>query len=126
MGRRKAPPVVTFRAADPLQDYYEIDGECFSVAKLIDDTKDLTPFELPLAGINLSDVIWDHSTVYTLAFHIKKVNAANLDYPIILDWNGEIADGRHRIIKALAEDRTTISAVRMQWKPKPDRVEKAD
>ena len=126
MGRRKAPPVVTFRNADPLQDYYEIDGEFFSVAKLIDDTKELEVFELPIAGINLSGVIWDDSTVYTLAFHIKKVNAADLDYPIILDWNGEIADGRHRIIKALSEGLTTIKAIRMQWKPEPDRVEKAD
>ncbi len=36
------PPRVKFRAIDPLQDYYQDrDGNRWSVARLVDDAKDL-------------------------------------------------------------------------------------
>lgn len=116
------PPVVQFRNADPLQDYYaDTDGNLYSVAKLVDDTKHLKPFDLPLAGIYLGDEIWQGSAVHSIAFHCKKVNDANLKHPIIIDWQGGIADGRHRVIKALMLGKRTIKAVRMTWKPDPCR-----
>jgi hypothetical protein len=46
---------------------------------------------------------------------------ADLTCPILLDWNGDIADGRHRLIKALAKGRRTLKARRITWKPEPDR-----
>lgn len=57
--------------------------------------------------------------MYGLAFHVKKCMDADLDCPILLDWCGAIADGRHRVIKALAKGKRTIKARRMQWKPSP-------
>ena len=44
--------------------------------------------------------------------------------PIILDWNGCVADGRHRIIKAIVAGKTTIKAKRLTWRMEPDK--KAD
>lgn len=112
-------PVIDYREHDPLQDYF-IDGNSwYSVAKLVDDTKNLEPFEMPMAGMNLSDVIWGGCTIADLGYHCKRVVDADLSKPIILSWDGSIADGRHRIIKALIEGRNTILAVRMTWKPKP-------
>lgn len=116
-------PEVTFRQNDPLQHYYVNNGEHYSVARLIDETKNLTPFELPLAGIDLDQNIWSDCNIYSLAWHVKRVREADLSAPIILDWNGSVADGRHRIIKALTEGHKTIKAVRMTWKIEPDRVE---
>ena len=115
-------PEVSMRAAEPLQDYYrDRDGNLYSVAKLLDDAKDLPVFDVPLAALDLSSKIWDDCNMFALAFHVKKCVGADLRYPILLDWNGTVADGRHRIIKAIMDGKRTIKARRMQWKPEPDR-----
>ena len=117
------PPKLKFRDIDPLLDYYDDgNGNQYSVARLIDDTKKLVPFDAPLSAINLSGAIWDGADMFDLAFHCKKVNEADLSIPIILSWNGAIADGRHRVIKAIIKGKRTIKAVRMTWQPKPCRV----
>lgn len=114
-------PKLEFRDIDPLQDYYNDGlGNSWSVARLADAAKDLEPFEMPLAGIDLDTEIWKGCNIFDLAFHVKKVNEADLSMPIILDWNGSIADGRHRIIKAIIQGKRTIKAVRITWKIKPD------
>lgn len=120
----KAPtlPLVKLRDIEPLQDFFKDEtGAQWGVARLIDDTKDLTPFDVPLAALDLSYELWGGSNMLTLALHCKKVMDADLSIPIILDWNGGVADGRHRIIKALIEGRRTIKAVRMYWRPTPCR-----
>lgn len=118
------PPIIKFRDIDPLQDYYNDGrGNWYSVARLVDEAKDLEPFDLPIAGIDLDSEIWKGCNMFDLAFHVKKVQEADLRKPIILDWNGGIADGRHRIIKALVEGRRTIKAVRITWKITPDRTD---
>lgn len=123
MKNKQKPPIVPFRDFDPLQDYFDDgSGSRWSVAMLIDDTKHLEPFDVPLASINLSGIIWVDADILNLAFHCKKVNDADLKKPIILSWNGQIADGRHRVIKALMLGKRTIKAVRMTWKPTPCRA----
>lgn len=116
------PPKVKFREVDPLQDYYrDCDGNMYSVARLLDDTKDLPVFDVPLAALDLSSCPWDGDNMHMLAFHLKKCMDADLKHPILLDWNGAIADGRHRVVRALALGNLTIKARRMHWKPEPDR-----
>ncbi|WBM40035.1 hypothetical protein [Alcaligenes faecalis] len=124
MPRQKKVPKVLFNSACPLQDYYaDGEGNEYSVARLLDDAKYLPVFDCPLAALDLSGQIWQGSSMHALAWHVKKVFAADLDVPILLDWSGRVADGRHRIIKALAEGRRTIKAKRMSWKPEPCRKE---
>lgn len=119
------PPKVKFRAIDPLQDYYQDgDGDRYSVARLLDDAKDLPMFDVPLASLDLSEKPWDGANLFELAFHVKKCMEADLSHPILLDWHGGIADGRHRVLKALATGKRTIKARRMTWKPEPDRKAK--
>ena|SRR3990167_1039277 len=115
-------PKLSFRDNDPLQDYYNDGlGNSWSVARLVDAAKELEPFDMPIAGIDLDAKIWEGSNMFMLAFHVKKVNEADLSSPIILDWNGSVADGRHRIIKAIIQGKRTIKAVRLQHKLEPDR-----
>lgn len=121
MPRKQTPPKLEFRSVDPLQDYYSDGYNYYNVAKLIDETKDLPVFDIPLSGLDLSDGIWENINVWAAAFHVHRVMEADLSKPIILDWNGAIADGRHRIIKAICEGRKTIKAVRITWKVVPDR-----
>lgn len=120
------PPKVTFRKAEPLQDRYsDREGNLYSVARLIDDTKHLPTFDVPVAALGVGDVIWAGSSIFELALHVRKCMDADLDCPILLDWNGDIADGRHRLIAAIAKGRRTLKARRMTWKPDPDRKAEA-
>jgi len=48
-----------------------------------------------------------------------------LSYPIILDDEGYVMDGRHRIFKALLKNKPSIKAVRFTKTPKCDFI-KAD
>jgi hypothetical protein len=125
MTRKKIgqPPVLHFSDNEPLQHFY-IDGEGneYSVAKLVDDTKHLPPFDCPLAALALDRKIWSGCDIYDLASHVSRCISADLTVPIILDWRGDIADGRHRVIKAIALGHRTILAVRMNWKPTPCRA----
>lgn len=113
-------PEVRLLVAEPLQDYFDDGyGNRWSVARLIDDTKHLKAFNAPIAALDLSGRIWSGADMALLAYHVKKVNDADLQRPIIIAWDGSIADGRHRIIKALIEGKKTIKAVRMTWRPTP-------
>ena len=114
-------PIVELRTHTPLQDYFkDREGNKYSVARLLDDARDLPVFDCPLVSLNLEDIIWQGSNLVDLSFHVKACMNADLEYPILLDWLGGIADGRHRIIKAIALGHTTIKAKRLQWQPAPD------
>lgn len=118
------PPKVKFCEAEPLQDYYnDGKGGWYSVARLLDDSKDLPVFDMPLAGIDLDQVIWQGCDMLGLARHVKQCMDADLNCPILLDWHGSIADGRHRVLKSIALGKRTIKARRMTWKPDPCRRE---
>jgi len=115
-------PELKFSDIEPFQDYYrDNDGYEYSVARLIDEASRLTQFDCPIAALDLSYRIWEGQDIFGLAFHCKKVMDASLDHPIILDWRGCLADGRHRVIKALIEGRKTVKAVRIPWRMEPCR-----
>lgn len=117
-------PKLEFREIEPLQDYYyDGQGGYYSIAKLHDDTKELPIFDCPVAALDLSAEAWEGCDMFDLAFHVKRVNEADLSMPILLDWQGSIADGRHRVIKAIVEGKRTIKARRMTWKPVPCKIE---
>lgn len=122
--KNNRPPRIELNRADPLQDYYnDGKGNRYSVARLVDDTKHLPVFDCPLAALGLSGEIWSGCNMHALAWHVRRVKDADLDQPILLDWEGDIADGRHRVIKALVLGKRTIKARRMTWKPEPCQVE---
>lgn len=116
------PPKISLGRHDPLQDYYhDGNGNSWSVARLQDVAKELPVFDCPLASIDLSHQIWQGSDIVALAAHCKRVTNADLDCPILLDWAGSIADGRHRVMRALIEGKRTIKARRMTYRPEPER-----
>ena len=45
---------------------------------------------------------------------------ADLQHPIVLDPNGGVMDGMHRVGRALAEGRSTVLAKRLPVMPEPD------
>lgn len=119
------PPKIEFNRIDPLQDSFEDrDGNRYSVARLLDDSKDLPIFDAPLAALDLEGCyVWRDCTLHGAAYHLRRAMKADLSVPILLGWNGSIVDGRHRIVKALMQGKRTIPARRMTWKPEPDHTE---
>ena len=89
------------------------------ISKLIEAAKDLEPFDIPLMGLNIFSLI-EISSMSDFVGHMKRVMEVDLSYPIILDEEGFIMDGRHRVAKALLEGRTTITAVRFDETPPYD------
>lgn len=114
------PPLLEFRDSDPLQDYYTDGKHRWSIARLVDLARDLPTFDCPIASLDLSGVIWHGQDIFCQAFNVKRVMESDLAYPILLDWRGSIADGRHRVIKAIVEGQRTIKAKRFTFRPDPD------
>ena len=54
--------------------------------------------------------------------HCSLIIQADLTYPVILDQNGRVMDGMHRICKALMQGISSVSAVRFVSDPEPDYV----
>ncbi len=90
----------------------------FSVARLIELSRNFKVMTIPLDHLNVYNK-YDAMTLRDMAMHINAVNNADLKYPIILDEDGEIMDGRHRIIKAMVSGEKSIKAVRFDKNPKP-------
>lgn len=90
----------------------------WSVERLINLSKDFKIMKIPIDHLNVYHN-YERVTLRQMATYIRTVNDADLDYPIILDEDGEIMDGRHRIVKCLVEGIKTIKAVRFDKNPEP-------
>lgn len=90
--------------------------------------------ELPFRKIDISDIAeieenhwYAHATniptCKSIAEHCLLINDADLSYPIILDQNGRVMDGMHRVCKALMKGLSQISAMQFSEDPEPDYVD---
>lgn len=88
--------------------------------------KNLEPFYVPLDKIaELDKNCWfgaREPTLREVAKHAKRISEADLSYPIILNDDGSLMDGGHRICKALIEGQTSILAVKFAEMPTPDDI----
>jgi len=88
------------------------------IARLVTLTSDFEVMEIPLKHLNVY-YLYKDLTLRNMVTHMKAVNDADLSYPIIIDEDGEIMDGRHRIMNALLNGIETIKAVRFDKNPEP-------
>jgi hypothetical protein len=96
----------------------QLGDHIWSIARLITLTKDLPVMEIPLNHLNVY-YTYKNLRLRSMVMHMNAVNNADLKYPIILDEDGELMDGRHRIMKAMLEGKDTIKAVRFDANPTP-------
>lgn len=96
----------------------------WSVPRLFELAKDLEVMEIPLEHINMY-YKYESLTLREMTGHIVAVNEADLGFPIILDEDGEIMDGRHRLMKAIINGEKTIKAVRFKDNPSPCSITEA-
>lgn len=118
-------PIVKIPKQGLAENTYKSGNDTWAASNLVQWCKEkkYPVFDLPLAGIDLSYIPWSNlNSVKNIASHFKRVQSANLEYPVILDDYGYIADGWHRIVKALVEGKRTIKAIRIQDMPEPDSI----
>lgn len=90
--------------------------------RLFQLAKDLPVMQIPLNHLNVY-YTYEQMTLRDMVMHMKAVQNADLNYPIILDEDGEVMDGRHRIMKAMLIGAKSIKAVRFDENPAPDKIE---
>ena len=97
-----------------------VDGKLrYEVQHLIKAAENLEVFDLPLAGISLKHIICN-GDLKSYLYHHKRVENADLSYPIILAADGYICDGWHRVAKAILLGHITIKAKRLIVMPEPE------
>jgi hypothetical protein len=101
-----------------LDSSYQVGEKVYDVQDLIKAAEDLEEFDLPLAGVSMNHPICQ-STLTSFLYHWKRVEKADLQYPVIIDSTGYICDGWHRVAKAILEGKTTIRAKRLEVMPEP-------
>ncbi|MDT4855300.1 hypothetical protein FQZ97_896460 [compost metagenome] len=95
--------------------------------RLWSEAQTLTSFEVDLSSIReLDQDCWFGTgrkpTLREVAGHCQRIQAANLEWPIILNADGSLMDGGHRVCKALLAGHTTIRAVQFAVMPEPDEI----
>ena len=96
------------------------------VSRLIKLVENFKPFRIPLKHLNTYDIYPKANSTQNYIYHVKSILDADLDFPIILDEEGCLMDGRHRIIKAMMNGERTVWAVRFDENPVPCEIEEDD
>ena len=108
--------------APPAQQFSRIGRHSWSVSRLHELSRNFPRFLVPLDHL----CVWykySNLTLRGFVMHMRAVQTADLSYPIILDEDGELMDGRHRLMRAMLEGQPAILAVRFDENPPPCRVE---
>ncbi|MBR1556503.1 MAG: hypothetical protein IJ647_01885 [Prevotella sp.] len=119
------PPVVELGSFEFSESNYTRGKERWMASTLYRacHNQGLEPFELPLAGIDLSVLHFSVSSADEFIWQMKRCMECDTNIPIVLDNLGQIADGAHRVCMAIANGEKTILAYRLQTMPEPDFVE---
>ena len=112
--------VVIKKAWDHISDQKTSDdkGNVWKSSDLIARAKGLPVKEIPMDHLAI-DVNINGMKAREFVSHMKMILDADMSYPIILDEDGKVFDGRHRIARALLEEHGTIKAVRFEEDPPP-------
>lgn len=99
--------------------------DAWDVDRLVAAAAGLPVDEVPLTAIReLDSAYWfDHGyrpTVRAVVAHCRLIAEVDLSYPVVLDPDGGVMDGMHRVARALLEGRSSIAAHRLPSLPPPD------
>ena len=83
----------------------------------------LKPFAVPLASMDMSILPFRCKDMDDFVWHVKRCMAADTNIPIIYDDYGQIADGNHRVAKAILDGDRYIMAYRLKNMPPVDYTE---
>lgn len=96
----------------------------WSVPRLFELARSLPVMDVPLDHLSLY-YTYEKLTLRDMVMHLRAVNDADLNQPIILDEDGELMDGRHRLMRAMLNGESSIKVVRFDENPAPCQVREA-
>jgi hypothetical protein len=102
--------------------------DAWDVDRLVKLSADLPARPIPLNSIKeLDTAYWsigerDFPTVNQIIRHFQLVHEVDMAFPIILNVDGRVMDGMHRVARAVLEGAPTIMAVQYEYQPEPDFV----
>lgn len=105
----------------PLEQMCTLGCHQWSVARLFELSRDLPVMDIPIDHLNLY-YTYEKLTLRDMVTHMQAIRDADLSRPIILDEDGELMDGRHRLMKAMLTGEESIKAVRFDENPSPCKV----
>ena len=105
----------------PAEQMCSLGRHSWSVPRLFELARHLPVMSVPLNHLSLY-YTYEKLTLREMVMHMQAVNAADLSRPIILDEDGELMDGRHRLMKAMLLGEEKVLAVRFDENPSPCRV----
>lgn len=96
--------------------------------RLWKEAEGLAPFDTAIDDVAEFDMdCWFSKaappTCRAVAEHARRIQAADLSYPIILSADGGLMDGGHRLARAWLAGLTHVKAVRFIQDPEPDWIE---
>jgi hypothetical protein len=102
----------------------------WDVDRLVELSREFERRRVPLEAIReIDEAFWMDGRAVTcreLAMHAKLIQEADLSFPIILNADGRVMDGMHRVCKALLKGRADIDAVQFRVDPEPDHIDVAE
>jgi hypothetical protein len=117
----KAPKLPISKIKLIENEYHDQHGNIYSALKLIEKSKEYESFDLPLAGVPVNMMNYGIDSAYDFVYHMQRTLDVDPKYPIILDDQGVICDGWHRVAKAMLEGKEFIKAIRLLEMPEKDR-----
>ena len=101
--------------------YMEITGKCYRVADFFDISKDLPVIDVPVSFMDITLVM------HYIEQEYESIKKADSSFPVLLYKDTmHLIDGRHRVVKALVEGRSTIKAIRIYDLPDPIQIDLKD
>ena len=94
-----------------------IRGKVYNSHAAICLAENLKVRRIKMADIYLSYCPPCKDTLRSFVEHVRSVIDADMSYPIILNEDGEVIDGRHRLAKAMLEGHETIKVKRFDKDP---------
>jgi hypothetical protein len=100
--------------------------DAWDVDRLIQLSQNFKVHEIPVASITeIDSPYWfnderDKPTVRNMVDHFRLVQEVDMSYPIILNVDGRVMDGMHRVARALLAGKSTIKAVQFDQQPESD------
>jgi hypothetical protein len=93
--------------------------DVWRIPRLIELSRNLPVQKMSMSALNTCNYSIAGDDLIDTARHFKMVEQADLTYPIILDREGYIMDGRHRVVKTLVLGLKSIKFVRFDETPPP-------
>lgn len=115
-------PVKIKKSWDNLAEQRVFAGDkAWLITDLIEHGKDLPVMDIPMEHLCFDSEIATIAGISIREFvgHMKMILDIDTSHPIIMDEDGGIFDGRHRIARALLDEVDSIKAIRFEKDPPP-------